>query len=92
VAKLCTMKGRRSPFIPPPILPTMFDSWQSITAVAIVALAAGYLLLRLRRLITAYRTGECGGCGTCSSNTTVDRKPLVTIDSLVEDAPKRRST
>ena len=70
----------------------MFDSWQNVVAVTLVALAAGYLLLRLRRLVLSWKTGECGGCGSCSLNATVDSKPLVSIDSLVDHTREGRST
>jgi len=63
--------------------------WQDIVALAIVAVAGIYLLRMGWLQITKRGSRGCGNCRCDSGETTLDRKPLVTVDSL--RTPDRRN-
>lgn len=65
--------------------------WQSVTAIAVVGIAAGYLAFRVRALLRRKKSGGCAsGCGHCEESTTEQDQSLVSIESLSEKAPARK--
>jgi hypothetical protein len=55
--------------------------WQTLIAVALVLLAAGYLCRRGWQTIVRKRAG-CGACSNCPADHDTAGKPLVTIDKF----------
>ena len=57
--------------------------WQDLIALALVALAAGYLGWQGWRVFARRQASACGGggCSSCNAASTVEGKPLVTISS-----------
>jgi hypothetical protein len=52
--------------------------WQTIATLIVLAVVGVFLV---RRLLTFYRGGKPGSCGSCASNTAGPKtKPLVTLD------------
>jgi hypothetical protein len=61
----------------------MLLNWQDLSALAIVALAAAYLVGKFMRLVRSQEAGNCGGCGGCPKAPGQD---LVSLDP----SPPRR--
>lgn len=56
----------------------MNDLWQNLAALAIVALAGGYLLRQAWQTFAAKSTSACGGCTGCAASSAMvpSRKKL----------------
>jgi hypothetical protein len=66
----------------------MSVDWQSVIALCVVSVAAGYLFVHLRRMGRSKNARRCGGCPLWAS--TPDRTKLVTIE--LPDADRREQT
>jgi len=77
----------------------MNDLWQNLAALAIVALAGGYLLRQAWQTFAAKSTSACGGCAGCSasraispsrqkklsvSGRSLQPSTLITVDQLLK--------
>jgi hypothetical protein len=75
----------------------MNDLWQNVAALAVVAVAGGYLLRQAWQTFAARPTSACGGCAGCAAGTRLvpsrgklsglsdrssHRSTLITIDQL----------
>jgi hypothetical protein len=67
----------------------MTIGWQDALVLAVVAAAAGYVLLRVWRAIRGRKSASCGGCGTCSSTQATAGLPRP--KTLVQIDPPQRS-
>ncbi|HEX7445983.1 MAG TPA: hypothetical protein VF306_00480 [Pirellulales bacterium] len=67
-------------------------SWQDITALTLVSLATGYLVLRGWRLFFARRGGQgCSSCGGCSGAPTAEPS-LISLNLTPPGASMHRPT
>ncbi len=64
----------------------MNDLWQNLAALAIVALAGGYLLRQAWHSFAAKSTSACGGCAGCAASSA-----LVPSRKRLNDFANRRS-
>lgn len=64
----------------------MNDLWQNLAALAIVALAGGYLLRQAWQSFAAKSTSACGGCTGCAASSA-----LVASRKKLDDFANRRS-
>jgi hypothetical protein len=68
----------------------MFATADQIVTLAIVALAAVYLLRRAASTLMTRRTRGCGTCGNCPAQSAgVNAEPqMLSVESLLEPRPK----
>ncbi|NQU21868.1 MAG: FeoB-associated Cys-rich membrane protein [Candidatus Nealsonbacteria bacterium] len=52
--------------------------WQTVTALALIAVATVYVIRRGRRALSGKRSGSCGTCSQCATSS--DREQIVSID------------
>jgi hypothetical protein len=70
----------------------MIPQWQSTIALAIVAAATVYLVLRSWRAVARKGAGGCGTCTQCpgdAESATVKQRQIVSVDDLIHSANRR---
>ena len=65
--------------------------WQNLTVLLLVGLAVGFLAWTARRSMALRKGAVCGGCSSCSENSTQDqagdgRRQIVALDTLARSA------
>jgi hypothetical protein len=65
-------------------------SSDEIVTLAIVALAAGYLLRRAWGVVMSKRRGGCGTCASCPAQVAGTEPQVLSIDSLLKPVRESR--